>query len=575
MTVVGRSRRVLVAVLALVAVAAGIHGLRTPAGSAGPVMSPGSVVSRDVVVYGGTPAGVAAAVAAARHDAEVTLVAAGTTVGGMMSNGVSASDIGSPLAVQGVALDFFERIRSHYGDPGTWRFEPGVAERVLRRMLDEADVDLRLRSPLTTVSTSDTTIDCIGVSDGTRLCAESFIDASYTGDLIARAEVPHRLGLADLHSYEESLPGRREWVDVVGVSRAGAAEARAAFAANPFVATPEDVPPYRETVAEGTTSLAYRLCVTDDPANRVPFRAGPRYRDLLPSFRLMARGLDGDVVRKPNGTLVSDVFQLAVIPGRKYDLNAGYARLTNLPAPVDYFDDPAARPAHDRTLREYVESFFHFLGRDPAVPEELRTTFAPFGLCADEFRENGNWPLEPYVREGPRIEGRYTFTERDIYTDRVKDSAVALGSYDIDVKASRFVFADGRLVADADMLYTAPAYEIPFEIMLPAEGGPPNLLAPVGLSASPTAYGSLRMEPQYMALAEAAGIAAALARRDRTTVAALPVSAVQAALRADGVRFTLRELCSVTPPAWRARGGYDPATCGAVPVRPRAVGTAA
>jgi hypothetical protein len=310
--------------------------------------------------------------------------------------------------------------------------------------------------------------------------------------------------------------------------------------------------------------------VTDDPANRVPFRAGARYDEFLPSFRLIARGLDGTVRRMPNGTLLSDVFQLAVIPGGKYDLNAGLARLTNLPAPPGYFDDPSVRAAADRTLRAYVESFFSFVGRDPAVPAELREVFAPFGLCADEFADSGNWPREPYVREGPRIEGRYTFTQADIYTDREKASTVALGSYDIDVKPGRILFADGRLVSDADMLYTAPAYEIPFEVMVPAGDSVTNLLAPIALSASPTAYGSLRMEPQYVALGEAAGIAAALASRNGVTVAALPVSDVQAVLRHDGVRFTVRELCGITPPGWRSAGGYDPATCEALPVQPRA-----
>jgi hypothetical protein len=581
---VGLTRRVVVVAVAVMALVVAERFHQVPSVPTVPVSTPVGAsdepgrpeVSRpsehhDVVVYGGSPAGVAAAIAAARHSADVTLVVAGSTVGGMMSNGISASDIGSPLAVQGVMLEFFEQVRAHYDDPRTWRFEPHVAERVLRGMLDETTVDVRFGSHLTSVRMAGPAVDCIVLSKGPDLCADTFVDASYTGDLVIGAGIPHRLGMSDFRSYDETLPGRRDWVEVTGVGPEGTAEARAAFAANPFVTTLDRVPAYSEAYAEGMPSLAYRLCVTDDADNRVPFGADIRYEEFLPSFRLIARELDGTVVQKSNGTLVSDIFQLAVIPGGKYDLNAGLARLTNLPAPAGYFDDPAVRAAHDRTLRAYVESFFHFLGTDPAVPAELRTTFAPFGLCADEFPDNGNWPLEPYVREGPRIEGRYTFTEADIYNRREKASAVALGSYDIDVKASRIVFADGRLVADADMLYTAPAYEIPFEVMLPEEGSAPNLLAPIALSASPTAYGSLRMEPQYVALGEAAGIAAALASRDGRVVASLPVSDVQAVLRYDGVLFTVQDLCRTTPAAWRATGGYDATTCRALPVQPSAV----
>ena len=511
----------------------------------------------DVVVYGGTPAGVAAAIGAADHGARVTLLAEGSTVGGLMSNGISASDVGSEAAVQGVALEFFEGVRKYYGDPDTWRFEPRIAERVLRRMLDDAGVDVRLQRPLRGVTTEDRRITCLQVPDG-EVCGANVVDASYTGEVIAAADVPHRLGLGDLRAHGEYMADRRGWTTVLRVPGDQVEDATAAFEANPFVRVDDDLVPYEEAAADGAPSLTYRLCVTADASNRIDFRPAPGYAELLPSFRVMARRMADDVQSKSNGTLMSDAFHLARLPEGKYDLNAGRLSYTNVPAPEGYFDSAAERQHANRTLENYVRSFFHFVRTDPTVPPSVQDAFRPFGLCADEFTDNDGWPREPYVREGRRIVGRTTLTVADIFGDRLKSDAVAVGSYQVDGKLSRVLFVDGALHRDLGVHTSVPVYEIPFAAMVPARGSVTNLLAPVGLSASPTAYGSVRMEPQYMALGQAAGVAAALATRDGLSVAALPAARVQGALRHDGVVHTARGVCERTAPDLRPAGGFTP-----------------
>ncbi len=563
-----RQRSSRVAVLGRIAVAALTVVVMLVPGVA--LAGPGVRIDRDVIVYGGTPAGVAAAIAAADSGAKVTLLADGATVGGMMSNGISASDIGTPGAVQGIAKEFFAQVRRHYGDPKTWRFEPQVAERIFRDMLARHGVQVRTKAPLARAVVKNRKIVCLVVLPGRSYCAESFIDASYTGDVLLKAGVPTRLGMSDLLDHGESLPLTRTWERVIPTPADGADAATVAYEQNPFIRTePATLPPYRDAYHQGGTSLAYRLCVTPDAARAVPFRPAANYAELLPSFRIMAGSMHPTVRTESNGTLNSDVFQLARLPGGKYDLNAGWKAFTNIPAPAGYFDSRAARTYYNKVLRGYVESFFHFAGTDPSVPAELRAAFAPFGLCADEFTDNGNWPREPYVREARRLHGRYTMTERDLFTARKKSSAIALGSYNVDVKISQWVSVGGELFRDRAVHTTAPVYEIPYNAMVPRAGSVLNVLAPVAVSSSPTAYGSLRMEPQYMAMGQAAGIAAALAARTNRSTATLPVAWVQRELRARRVLHKAVDVCRASATGFRVAGGYTEDCSQVLPVAPR------
>jgi hypothetical protein len=513
-------------------------------------------LDRDVIVYGGTPAGVAAAIAAARDGARVTMLVAGRTVGGLMSNGLGATDKGAPAAVQGIAKEFIQRIRAYYGHPGTWRFEPRIAERVFLRMLAEARVQVRFNAPVTGVDKANNKITCVVVPTDRSYCAEAFVDASYTGDLLAGAGVAHRLGTRDLLAYGESLALRLTWIPMARAAPGGGAAFGSAMQANPFVRTARVLPPYSKAYRDGMPSLTYRLCVTTSASNRTPFGRPAAYQSLVPSFRYYAAQIKPAVKRTRTGGLQSDAYQLARLHRGKYDLNAGWRSFTNVPAPVGYFDSATSRQYWNGVLRGYVESFFYFVQHDRSVPVEVRGPFARFGLCKDEFVDNGNWPREPYVREARRIYGQYTMTEEDLYSTRTKSSAIAVGSYSVDGKLTQLVSAGGTLYRDIGAWTKAPVYEIPYGAIVP-RSGPTNLLVPVAVSASPTAYGSLRVETQYMALGQAAGIAAALAAKHDRTVRFLPVSWVQTGLRADGVRFKALDICRAGSPAWRPHGGFD------------------
>lgn len=458
----------------------------------------------DVVVYGGTPSGVAASVAAARRGMKVVLVAAGGTVGGMMSNGLSASDIGSRAPIRGVALEVFNRIDGIYDGKSDWRVEPHVAELVFRQMLSEEGVEVHLNCPVVAVERNQDKL-CALRTAGDIIYGRSFIDASYPGDLFSFAGCPFQLGMTDLVEYNEPLARKRS---IREVQKLGISEAE--VTANPFIKVQK-----RKDLRDGMPSITYRLCL-EKGESAVEIKPAPNYKDQCKYFRALLAGyMERDSLRaervdfKSNGTLHSAYYQLAKIPGQKYDLNSGWASFTNVTTNKQYFLEVSARENYHRKVAALVRNFFYFVQVDSSVPEDIRIPFADFGLARNEFQDNDFWPYEPYLREGRRVVGRYVLTERDIFLNRRKLGGVAVGSYPVDSKLTQLLFWRGALYRDIGPHVRVPQYEIPYWCMLPAQGIK-NLLVSIGISASPVAFGSVRLEPQFLALGEAAGVASAV-----------------------------------------------------------------
>lgn len=478
----------------------------------------------DVVVYGGTPSGVAASVAAARRGMKVALVAAGRTVGGMMSNGLSASDIGSRSPVKGIALEVFNKIDEFYSGESDWRVEPHVAELIFRQMLDVEGVDVYFDCPIVAV---ERTMDklCAIRTPTHIIYGRSFIDASYPGDLLSFAGCAFKLGMADILDYEESLAKKRS---IKEIQRVDVSEAE--VSANRFVKIQR-----RRELRDGMPSITYRLCL-DKGADAAEIYPGPHYEEQARYFRALLSGyVERDRLRaekvdfKSNGTLHSAYYQLARIPGGKYDLNSGWASFTNVTTNKNYFSDVSARKRYHEDVAELVRNFFHFIQVDPIVPEGIRSPFAEFGLARGEFEDNGYWPYEPYLREGRRVVGRYVLTEQDIFLNRRKLGGVAIGSYPVDSKLTQLIFWEGALYRDIGPHIRVPLYEIPYWCMIPAHGVK-NLLVSVGISASPVAFGSIRLEPQFLALGEAAGVASAISLASDISVYDLSPIQLQEAL---------------------------------------------
>jgi hypothetical protein len=497
----------------------------------------------ELVVYGATAAGVCAAVAAARHGVQVRLLEPGRHVGGMVSGGLGYTDLGDPAVVGGLAQEFRQAVGDYYGvPPGRYAGpEPHVAERIFLGWLDRAGVTVSFDATLTAASTMDGRIISVSDADGREYRAGVYVDASYEGDLLARAGVDYRVGRESRSRYGETFAGRRE-----------PAPGKHDFPPylSPFDADGGLLPLIHDTTAVdagegdgGVMAYGYRVCLTR-AADRLPFPRRDGYRDAewelgRRYFALLAE----QGVEVTAGELIGLVPNL---PRGKCDGNSIGPLSLNLLDGTNWAypeADAAGRELIRRRHREYTLDFLYFLGHDPAVPEPVRRGMAEWGLPPDEFTDTGGLPHQLYVREARRMVGEYVLTEHDLLPRPTPQyDAVAMGSYHIDIREVRrtwrwvyehpdpipTVFNEGYLSVPVR------PYQIPYRSILPRYAECTNLLVPVCLSASHVAFSSVRMEVQYQMLGHAAGLAAALALKGGRAVHRVDVAELQDRLTAEG-----------------------------------------
>jgi hypothetical protein len=519
----------------------------------------------DVVVYGATASGAVAAVAAAREGKSVLLLEPGQHVGGMVSGGLGATDTGNRAAIGGYSREFFDRVRTHYvkkygpTSPQVkdcsdgFRFEPHVATRTFRAMLREAKVEPLFGQRLDKVRKKAARIEAITTHKGDEFRAAVFIDASYEGDLMARAGVKYHVGREGRDVYKESLAGvqahspSHQWpVKVSGLDARGALL--------PFIQREKLAAP--GTGDRKVQAYNFRLCLTDRKDNQVPFPRPPGYDPKR--FELLARYL-----QKRPGLKVGQLMNPVRVPNGKTDVNNnGPFSTDHIGANWDYPDgDDATRRRIWRDHLHYTQGFLYFLANDPRVPPALQKEMRGWGLARDEFTDTDNWPHQLYVREARRMLGAYVMTQADIKEKHTKDDSVGLGSYNTDSHhVQRVVTADGSVLNEGDFQVGVRPYAIPYRSLTPKAAECDNLLVPVCMSASHVAYGTVRMEPVYMILGQASGVAAALAVGGKTSVQGVDVKALQAKLKAQKAVLSPEGLPGSGP------RGLDPAKLGGIVV---------
>ena len=524
---------------------------------------PAQAAEADVIVYGATPGGFCAAIAAAREGAKVVLLEPTAHVGGVNTGGLSFSD--SNQTVRSTLLGLFEewhqRVAADYAargvklpydvavkDNSVWTYEPHVAARVTDAMLKEAGVSVLTKQTLEGVEKAGARIVGLRTSGGMHT-AKVFIDATYEGDLMARAGVVWHIGRESRDEYGESFAGRqypKEKMAINGLDANGLPL--------PFITS---LRPGDDQAGEETVMVySFRLCLTKNPANRVPFPEPQTYDPAR--FELIRRYFQ----KYPNAPLPWDLYPL---PGDKFDANNGIGKMFSMGLVGEAngwcASDPAGRAKLWEKHKQYTLEFYKFLTTDPAVPAKIRATMAELGLCRDEFPETQHWSPQLYVREGRRMDGRMILTQNDVLKDAQKEDPIAISSFPIDSHdCRRLALPDGVINEGTIFPVRMPgrrhgyAYHIPYRAITPSASECSNLLVPVALSATHVAYSSVRVEPTWMAIGQGAGVAAALSAKAGVTVQALDYPTLRTRLLAQKVVLEL----PVLPPVGKVARSSGP-----------------
>ena len=521
------------------------------------------LIECDVAVYGGTPAGVAAAIQSARMGKKTLLISFNRHVGGMTSGGLTATDVGRKESIGGLAQEFYNRIRRLRD------FRPSQAESLFLKMLDEADVPVLRERCLVAAAIKDGRLVSVTMETGETIKAAMFIDATYEGDLLAAANVSYRVGREPANAYGESLAGQWQkvsWKNTYQFCR---------LPLSPYVEPgnpktgllPEISSESSGNPGEGdfrVQAYNFRMFLTNKAA-KIPF---PKPRGYDPGrYALLARFLnadprirwtlnyttrpmtDGPVQMRNGDSNNAGSFSSDYLGGNYRWPDGTYkaGSLAKLPPPRRGVSIPFRKlyELRERIFQDHVnyqQGLMYFLANDTRVAKALRTRVNRFGLDPREFRDTGFWPHQLYVREGRRMVSGYVMTQANCESKRTVNDSVGLASYAMDSHfCQRVVVAEnGKQTVrnEGGFGHGLPRpYPVSYRSIVPRREECGNLLVPVCLSASHVAYGSIRMEPVFMILGQSAGTAACFAIGDNVSVQDVEYGKLAKQLTADKQRL--------------------------------------
>lgn len=513
----------------------------------------------DLVIIGGNPGGIMAAISAAKLGQTSVILERTEYIGGLPANGLGATDIATRNATTGLFKDFVDRVYQYYvstyGEKSSqvqlcsngYHFEPSVATTVFQDMIAEHKDKITILtmrqfdSDPNNLIIKDNRIRKIIVTNritGDKEIYEGsvFLDATYEGDLGAAAGVPFRVGREGKDEFNEPGAGRvyKYWGGIEGEGSTFQGD-------------------------NAVQAYNYRLCLTNNPKNRVLFQKPKNYNreEYASIINDVWTGRNTDKamqsitqkmmeenkisIQKGNESkLPGDKWGIAKatnivhLPNMKSDANNQHGVFVSTDLPEENWPWPTSswewRDKFAKRLREYTEGLFYFIQNDPELPDQFIQNTREWGLAKDEYTDNGNFPRQVYVREGRRFEGLYFFTAHDALPvsigsrPPIHQQSITASHYALDSHAVR-KREEGRIHLDGFLSYPTAVYTVPFGVMVPKSVD--NLLLPVPVSGSHIGFSTLRMEPCWMAIGQAAGITASISIQEKVKVQNINIQKLQ------------------------------------------------
>ncbi len=510
----------------------------------------------DVVIYGGTSAGIIAGIQAVSMRKSAIVIEPSARVGGLTTGGLGQTDIGNKHVIGGLSRNFYERIALHYADDAAWKwqtrdsyksggqsrtvegestmwtFEPSAAVKVFRSWMKEVGLTLVLHERLDRengICKVGNVIQSIRMESGRTIQGSMFLDATYEGDLMAAVGVQYTVGREPAHQYQESLNGVQtrmaKYHNFVDGVDPYVIKGDASSGFLPFI---DSNGPGKEREGDHKVqAYCFRMCLTDHPDNRIPFHRPAGYNPSW--YELLLRNFEAGERGMP--------WINSSMPNRKTDTNnrTGFS--------TDFIGQNYAYPEADYDERKemvnrhrlYQQGLMWTLANHPRVPDKIRNEVARWGMCRDEFIEGAGWQEQLYIREARRMVSDFVMTQNHCQQkERVKDS-IGMGAYTMDSHhVQRYVNAEGFVKNEGDVEVGGfPPYPISYRSIIPRKKEASNLLVPVCLSASHMAFGSIRMEPVFMVLGQSAATAACMALDAKVAVQDLEYAELKIKLEAD------------------------------------------
>ncbi|SHN15837.1 FAD dependent oxidoreductase [Cyclobacterium lianum] len=526
------------------------------------------VTGYDLVVYGGTSAGITAAIQAARMGKQVVLIESGNRLGGLTTGGLGQTDIGNKQAIGGIAREFYQNIKLYYDQPENWiwqekknykgvaysrseegeetmwTFEPSAALHVFGEMIrKENGIDIVYGERLDRkmgVKMDNQIITSLTMESGKHYHGKVYIDATYEGDLMAAAGVSYTTGREANSQYGESLNGVQ--ANAYGVTLRGKPARNGrnhnfVDGVDPYIVpgNPDSgllpyisssVPGIDGSGDEKIQAYCFRMTLTDHPKNRIPFEKPATYHES--NYELLFRNYEAahDLEKMYDYGVPYLPWANSAMPNRKTDTNNKHGFSTdfigqNYTYPEASYEE---REKITQAHREYQKGLMWTLAYHPRIPKLVRDEVSRWGTCKDEYGREDGWPEQLYIREARRMVSDYVMTQHHCEGLEVAEDPIALGAYGMDSHhVQRYVDANGFVKNEGNVEGRVPGpYPISYRSIVPKKTEAGNLLVPVCLSATHIGFGSIRMEPVFMVLGQSAGIAASLAIDAKSSVQAVP-----------------------------------------------------